>query len=462
MKTRFTTKRTADGSFLIATMIATAIVGTALVGYLSLLQYQSTSVARSQAWNSAMAVVEAGLEDAMSHINRNGVTNLACDGWQQVGSVYALKRPVGNEHYLVTIANCCPATPMSKPIVLSRAYVPIPTPQGGAATDACLVRGVQITTRRSSLLSKAMLAKGQITLSGNTDTDSFNSEDPNWSTSGQYDPSKTRDNGDVASNSQIVQTIDTKGGVEIRGHVSTGPNGTVGFNGNVSIGSKGWVAGGNRGIEPGWFTDDMNATFPDVALPSANVWRKPAGAKIDGTDYAYVLGDGEWQLPQLNLSSKETVLVSGDAVLHVAGDISLSGQSQIYVAPNARLQLYVGGSASIAGQGIANGTGKAKNLLLYGLPSNKSIDFSGNSGFTGVIYAPEAAFSLSGGGSDPLDFIGASVTSEVKMSGHYKFHYDESLATLIPKGLVVDSWNEVTPKEAAELESELAALPVTQ
>ena len=224
---------------------------------------------------------------------------------------------------------------------------------------------------------------------------------------------------------------------------------------------KGRLDGANRGIEDGWFTDDMNATFPDVVLPSETTRRKPAPAKVAGTDYAYVLGDGGWQLPQLNLSSKEKVLVSGDAVLHVSGDISLSGQSQIYVAPNARLQLYIGGSASIGGQGIANATGKAKNLLLYGLPSNRSIDFTGNAGFTGVIYAPEAAFSLSGGGTDPLDFTGASVTSEVKMGGHYKFHYDESLATLIPKGLVVDSWNELTPKEAAELETELAGLPVT-
>ena len=48
------------------------------------------------------------------------------------------------------------------------------------------------------------------------------------------------------------------------------------------------------------------------------------------------------------------------------------------------------------------------------------------------------------------------------MSGHYKFHYDESLANLIPKGLVVDSWNEVSPQEAADLLSELAALPITK
>ena len=72
------------------------------------------------------------------------------------------------------------------------------------------------------------------------------------------------------------------------------------------------------------------------------------------------------------------------------------------------------------------------------------------------------AFSLSGGGSDPLDFIGASVTSEVKMSGHYKFHYDESLAELVPKSLIVDSWNEVSPRQATDLSSALAALPLTK
>ena len=155
-------------------------------------------------------------------------------------------------------------------------------------------------------------------------------------------------------------------------------------------------------------------------------------------------------LPSINLSGKKAIIVtSTNAELYVTGNVSLSGQSYIYIAPGASLKLYVGGaSTTLSGQGIANSTGQAKNFFYYGLPTNKTFNLSGNAAFIGVIYAPSAVFNMSGGGTDPTDFVGASITGTVSMSGHYKFHYDESLATYGPsKGYVVTSWNEMTPQE---------------
>jgi hypothetical protein len=51
-----------------------------------------------------------------------------------------------------------------------------------------------------------------------------------------------------------------------------------------------------------------------------------------------------------------------------------------------------------------------------------------------------------------VDFIGASITKDVSMSGKYSFHYDESLANTGPtKGFTVISWNEMTPSDAGNL-----------
>jgi hypothetical protein len=132
----------------------------------------------------------------------------------------------------------------------------------------------------------------------------------------------------------------------------------------------------------------------------------------------------------------------------------MAGQSLITLAPGASLKLYVGGSGAIGGNGIVN-PGSALDFIYYGLPSNTSLSFSGNAAFTGVIYAPNAAFTMNGGGSSTYDFVGASITKTVTMNGHFNFHYDEALSKYGPsRGFVVTSWNEMSPQEVAAFSAE--------
>jgi hypothetical protein len=130
----------------------------------------------------------------------------------------------------------------------------------------------------------------------------------------------------------------------------------------------------------------------------------------------------------------------------------MSGNAFIQLAPGATLKLYVGGSSgSIAGNGVVN-PGIPMNFIYYGLPGNTSLSYSGNGTFTGVIYAPNADFTLNGGGNSTYDFVGASISKTVSMNGHFNFHYDEALAKYGPKrGFVVTSWNEMTPAEVNSL-----------
>ena len=85
-------------------------------------------------------------------------------------------------------------------------------------------------------------------------------------------------------------------------------------------------------------------------------------------------------------------------------------------------------------------------FAFYGTDSCTSLSYSGNAAFTGVIYAPNADFSLGGGGNNTYDFVGASITKTVTMNGHFNFHYDESLDERDPgRGFIPISWNEVPP-----------------
>jgi hypothetical protein len=318
-----------------------------------------------------------------------------------------------------------------------------------------LPRTVEVNTTRDALWGMAMLADQQIDFKGNNiSTDSFNSADPTasyWADGasyGIYDPSRNNDNGDVASNFDIIDSVNV-GNANIMGSVNTGPGGSMAIGPNGSVGSEEWVDGGNVGIEDGYVSDDMNVLLTDVGLPSTTWLSLPSagkkGAVIDGVAYKHVISsDGDYTASTLNGS---VYVMSGvNARVYLTDNVSLTANDHIRIDPAAeRLTVYMGGNQfKLGGSGVMNDTGNAKAFLYFGLPSNTDIVFSGNAAFVGAIYANHADFTLGGGGSDTYDFIGASVTKTVKMNGHYNFHYDEDLANVGPsRGFLPTSWAEL-------------------
>jgi len=113
-------------------------------------------------------------------------------------------------------------------------------------------------------------------------------------------------------------------------------------------------------------------------------------------------------------------------------------------ANDGQLTVYVAvANFSIGGNGQVDG-GRAANLTYFGLPSNTSISFSGNAGFTGTIYAPDADIKLNGGGGIDYDFVGSLIAKTVTVDGHFKFHFDEDLLNAGPsRGYLAVSWTEL-------------------
>src|SRR5207247_11350001 len=88
------------------------------------------------------------------------------------------------------------------PLVPSSAFgMILGTVSSGGPLTPYVKRRVQVNTIGSASVSCAMVAKGNIDFSGqNVGTDSFDSRDPNYSTNGRWDPAKTKDVGDVSTN----------------------------------------------------------------------------------------------------------------------------------------------------------------------------------------------------------------------------------------------------------------------
>ena len=424
------TRHAEQGSVVTIVLVSVVLMGIGLGSYLSLVSNQNQSINRSQLWNATIPVAEGGVEEAFAHINKHNKDRIK-EGWALApdGTNVVKQRIIGDTKYRVFL-NAYKEPPM----LLAEGYIKDPRTQSWVGP-----RKVLVDTIIDPLIDKVLAAKGQIDLHGNNvASDSFDSEDPNYSTGGQYDPAKTKDKGDIATNGSFVDSL-AIGNANIKGHVGTGPGGTVTIGANGAVGSKAWNEAGNKGIEPGWVRDDVNIDFPDVQAPYTI--GLPPLLMVGGR----TIGNGDYlEVGNLVMNGSQKLLVTGKARLYVKGNVSFTASASIEIAPGASLELYVGGpNAELGGKGVMNTSGNALNFTYYGLASNTSLKMSGNGAFAGSLYAPQAHLQLGGGGNNKLDFIGGAVVNTAFINGHFNFHYDEALARLGPRRWYVpNSWNE--------------------
>jgi hypothetical protein len=470
MKPQIHSQKRDQGSVLLVTMLVTAIMGITLASYLIMIQTQNTSVVRSQTWNSSIAITEAGIEDALQLINKNSgnfmtLTNwpatAALDNWALVGpNLYYVRRYIGEDYYDVYVTNASTINPS----VCSQGHAKwyntfalAGTPTIGTVgvtlqQNANVNRNVSVLTKIDPIFNVAMAALKTIDFSGkNIQTDGFDSGDPAYSNNGLYplgNPSKTKASGDVVTDEVITNSLGV-GNAKIRGQVKTGPKGTVQIGPGGSVGDKAWVDGGSLGIQPGYSAADMNVAFPDVTAPIGSFLPATSGNyTVNGNSYKYVFNvSGDYTIS--SLTGSIYIGTNAHVRLKITGSVNLTGANDaIFIdsspTTSGSLQIYMyADSFSIKGQGIVNTSGNAANFTYLGMPSNTSVTFGGNATFTGSIYAPSANFTLGGGGSNPIDFIGASVTKTVKMNGHFNFHYDENLRRNgMGRGFIPTNWKE--------------------
>src|SRR5258706_10133479 len=86
MKIQIQKSRHERGTVLAITLVICGIVGIFTGSFLIIVESQHLSVARAQAWSSAIAVAEAGVEEAMAHLNSGvALNNLGVNTWSDVG-----------------------------------------------------------------------------------------------------------------------------------------------------------------------------------------------------------------------------------------------------------------------------------------------------------------------------------------------------------------------------------------
>jgi hypothetical protein len=287
----------------------------------------------------------------------------------------------------------------------------------------------------------AIATVNALNANGNSFTvDSFDSSNTNYSTNGQWVAWKRKANGNILATSGL--TGDTSlGNVNIYGHLYTGPGTTEAA--DVQIGTNGAVGDAawnitNTGIEPGYWIGDYSILFPDVSAPTYAGLLLPS-AQTNGIFRGdIVLAAGNYTTTESGAPSPDTPLVitGGVVNLWVQGSFAIP---QLIFTNGGQLILYVGRTLvsgdvlNLAGNGSVNSPGYATNLAIWGLPSLTAISLSGNAGFIGAIYAPEAAFYAGGGGIHAVDSSGSLIVNSIHLDGHWNFHFDENLIAAGPR-----------------------------
>jgi len=147
--------------------------------------------------------------------------------------------------------------------------------------------------------------------------------------------------------------------------------------------------------------------------------------------------------------SGKTLIAGPNACLILPN--GLSGSEDFTIAQGAGVVIYCGGSeVSVSGNQVLNPNGFAGSFIVLCAPTVTSFTLNGNGEFTGVLVAPEADLKLNGGGNSAQDFCGCIMVNNVRLNGHFRFHWDEALENLRgPSRFLIRSWDEVDPNTVA-------------
>ena len=249
--------------------------------------------------------------------------------------------------------------------------------------------------------------------------DSYDSRDETKSSSGRYDLGKRRENGDIATNSRLIDA----GDAQIYGDAYTNA-------GVIEDGAN--IRGEQR--------DDFYQELIPVPKPTWTTFefspsRVNGGATLTGGTKA---NPRRYKLDSMTLAGTEILTVAPSAPgvesyveIWLTGDLKVSGSGTIAVQPNANVKIFIEGDIDIKGNGTFNANSQPGRLQILGVPppagETRKMDFAGNGVIVAAVYAPKHDVSFGATGSAGTMW-GSLTGRTISMGGTTYIHYDEALA----------------------------------
>jgi hypothetical protein len=428
-----------SGSVLVSALIFALVIAVCLTSYLLLVQNSELRVGRAQRWNSALAIAEAGVEEALCQLNAGG--SLSSNGWvQSTNNIYGpLTRAFGGGSYTVKIALSSSGT-MATIYSTGTVTAPITQDQISRAVKVQAVNGGAYSVAAGAVTGITGKGNAGFFISSWNSHDTNNIQDSNGSYNGYHGT-----NGNFALVSGLVDLQNQN----IYGDLYLGPGATE-------------TNAANGGVQGTTF-NNWNGKFPDAVDPTVDTNGNPIFFGPSPTATVTSSGNGNG-----NGNNKTTTIYdfTTSGYYYVDQNLPIVVEAGVKVTlavrPNSNPPNWTPGNITInggmtnAGTLIAfqqNGTvdlqglggaisNRPENFTFYGESGVTNITMAGSTTYIGVVYAPDADIKLSGGGSG-YNIVGSIVGKSIYLNGHYDIHYDVSLQQYHATGYSPYSWEEL-------------------
>jgi len=233
-----------------------------------------------------------------------------------------------------------------------------------------------------SQFASALFANSNVTMSGNAQTDAYDSRN------GAYNAATATSDGNIGTNGTSNSIISLSGNAKIKGNATVGPGANIG---------SAITTTGNALV-----TGVKQAASAVTSLAPVTV---PGGLTSSGA---------------LSISGNNVVTLPAGTYLY--SSISISGNGQLNCT--GKVTIYATGNVSVSGNGIGTASNLPTNFFLNVTSSAATVSLSGNGNFYGAINAPQSALNISGNGQ----VFGATIGSTVTDTGNGNIHYDKALS----------------------------------
>ena len=461
-RSRHLSLRSKRGSALIAAVLCSFVVMILAGSYLKMATNEYKASVRSTLYSSSLNLAESGVEMAIAALQDGSVTTATWTG----SSIAYLQDGAyqGDVYYVITDALS------TDPVIHAEGIL-----RGHVTGDVTKQVRVELDAGIAPF-ETGLSARNGITFSGNgVVLDSYNSKYGAYGSllaSSSYAGTIPADFGDggynrnddiyIASDALAVVGIAVaQGNADVYGYVAIGPGSTA------SIGPNGKVTSYDSGThDASRVLGDFYADFPVITDPGELSTGGSYGlinstTTINGS--ASKDAPTQYDVAEISLTgNNKSIIINGHVRLIMGGDISIGGNSnQFVVNSGGSLTIYTDEDISITGNGIVNSDGVAEDFFIYGTAATtfdgsgnesagQSISIRGNGQLAASVYAPSAAITMNGGGTNGSVF-GGMVGFTASVTGGSAFHFDEALRDITFGGgsYTIESWLEMTRQTAA-------------
>ncbi|MFL6584152.1 MAG: hypothetical protein ACJ8KU_06510 [Chthoniobacterales bacterium] len=287
-------------------------------------------------------------------------------------------------------------------------------------------RRIEAIVRPVSAFDQAIMSIGQLDLTDqDIIIDSYDSRDSAKSTNGMYDVAKRQENGNIATDGQIINA----GNAHVYGDVATNAGTVSGIANVTGVERDDFYQEPIPVTTPTWYgTSSINSSVTTVS-GTTNI-----AASTDGSTASHYV------LSTVTMSGNQVLTLTGNAdgspsyvEVYITGDVNVTGNAQVVLGAGVKAKIYFSGNFNVAGNGVVNTNNQPGDLLFYGVnPTDpttpRTFALGGNSLLSAAVYAPAYDVQINNGGTRGSVY-GSFVGKTVKMNGVTDLHYDEALGT---------------------------------